>query len=258
MITRLISLMIATSLVGPIAFGQMRYSREHKSSPTPSPTPTPTPGQKAPFSQLPQTPPPRSFGAPQPTPTPGQVRVPAQRTLSGSQPTATPTLQRIPAQRTFSAPQATATPIQSRIPAQRTVPGQQMAPAQTQSQIPGQRTLAAPQPGTAPMQPRTVATPAPTPAKPTPTPVPPPDVKAYLERQIASSKDKKFHMTVNGKDVPLTPFHFWAPRSNAFNTTSTHIDMRSDDGRIYDIEFATTGAQISSIRIHRINGEGVR
>lgn len=108
------------------------------------------------------------------------------------------------------------------------------------------------------MQPRMVATPAPTPAKPTPTPVPPPDVKAYVDKQIGSSKDKKFHMTVNGKDLPLTPFHFWAARSTGFNTTSTHIDMRGDDGRIYDIDFATTGAQISGIRIHRINGESVR
>ena len=34
--------------------------------------------------------------------------------------------------------------------------------------------------------------------------------------------------------------------------------MRSDDGRVYDIEFLTTGAQVSSIRINRINGEAVR
>jgi len=34
--------------------------------------------------------------------------------------------------------------------------------------------------------------------------------------------------------------------------------MKGDDGRIYDIDFVTTGSQVTSIRIHRINGEAVR
>jgi hypothetical protein len=101
-------------------------------------------------------------------------------------------------------------------------------------------------------------TPAPIPVKPTPTPVPPPDVKAYLDRQVANSQDKKFHMTVNGKDLALTPFHVWAQKSTGPNSTSTCIDMKSDEGRIYDIDFVTTGAQVSGIRIHKINGEAVR
>jgi hypothetical protein len=103
-----------------------------------------------------------------------------------------------------------------------------------------------------------MATPAPAQAKPTPTPVPPPDVKAYLDRQVANSKDKKFHFTVNGKDLALTPFHVWAQKSTGGNTTSTCIDMKSDDGRIYDIDFVTTGPQVTSIKIHRINGESLR
>ena len=90
---------------------------------------------------------------------------------------------------------------------------------------------------------------------PTPTPVPPPDVKAYLDRQLANSKDKKFHMTVNGKDLALTPFHVWMQKSTGPNTTSTFISMRSDEGRVYDIDFVTTGAQVTGIQIHRINGE---
>jgi hypothetical protein len=109
-----------------------------------------------------------------------------------------------------------------------------------------------------PLMPAQAATPAPIPAKPTPTPVPPPDINAYLNRQLASSKDKKFHLNANGKDLPLTPFHVWASKSTGFNTTSTHIDMKSDEGRIYDIEFMTTGAQVTNIRVHRINGEEVR
>ena len=100
--------------------------------------------------------------------------------------------------------------------------------------------------------------PAPAQSKPTPTPVPPPDVKAYLDRQVANSKDKKFHFTVNGKDLALAPFHVWAQKSTGSNTTSTCIDMKSDDGRIYDIDFVTTGPQVTSIKIHKINGESLR
>jgi hypothetical protein len=98
-------------------------------------------------------------------------------------------------------------------------------------------------------------TPAPPPPKPTPTPVPPPDINAYLNKQL---KDGKFHMTVNGGDLALTPFHVWPQKSTGPNTTSTVISMRSDEGRVYDIDFMTTGAQVSGIRIHRINGESVR
>jgi hypothetical protein len=88
--------------------------------------------------------------------------------------------------------------------------------------------------------------------------VPPPDVKAYLDRQVASSKDNKFHMTINGKDLAFTPFHVWAQKSTGPSTTSTCIDMRGDDGRIYDIDFVTTGSQVSGIKIHKINGESLR
>jgi hypothetical protein len=101
-------------------------------------------------------------------------------------------------------------------------------------------------------------TPAASQPRPTPTPVPPPNVQAYLDRQLANSKDKKFHLTANGKDLALTPFHVWAQKSTGVNSTSTCIDMRSDDGRVYDIDFVTTGAQMSSIQLHRINGELVR
>jgi hypothetical protein len=65
-------------------------------------------------------------------------------------------------------------------------------------------------------------------------------------------------MTVNGGDLALTPFHVWPQKSTGPNSTSTSVSMRSDDGRVYDIEFLTTGAQVSSIRINRINGEAVR
>ena len=101
-----------------------------------------------------------------------------------------------------------------------------------------------------------MATPAPPPPKPTPTPVPAPDAKAYLDRQLKS--DQKFHMTVNGGDLALTPFHYWPQKTTGPNTTSTSISMRSDDGRVYDIEVVTTGTQVTGIRIARVNGEAVR
>ena len=137
--------------------------------------------------------------------------------------------------------------LRSPSPTPSPTPQQKTAPVQTQSPPPQQRTTSAPR-----------TAPAPTVAKPTPTPVPPPDVKAYLDRQVANSKDKKFHFTVNGRDLALTPFHVWAQKSTGADTTSTCIDMKSDDGRIYDIDFVTTGPQVTSIRIHKINGESLR
>jgi hypothetical protein len=140
----------------------------------------------------------------------------------------------------------------SRANSQSPTPTPKTTPAQTQSPAPTQRTT------TTPIQSRPTATPAPTQSKPTPTPVPPPDVKAYLDRQVANSKDKKFHLAVNGKDLALTPFHVWAQKSTGADSTSTCVDMRSDDGKIYDIDFVTTGPQVTGIKIHRINGESLR
>jgi len=148
--------------------------------------------------------------------------------------------------------------LRSPSPTPSPTPQQKTAPVQTQSPPPQQRTTSAPRTAPAPVQQKAPPTPAPTVAKPTPTPVPPPDVKAYLDRQVANSKDKKFHFTVNGRDLALTPFHVWAQKSTGADTTSTCIDMKSDDGRIYDIDFVTTGPQVTSIRIHKINGESLR
>jgi len=137
--------------------------------------------------------------------------------------------------------------LRSPSPTPSPTPQQKTAPVQTQSPPPQQRTTSAPR-----------TAPAPTVAKPTPTPVPPPDVKAYLDRQVANSKDKKFHLAVNGRDLALTPFHVWAQKSTGADSTSTCIDMKSDDGRIYDIDFVTTGPQVTGVKIHRINGESLR
>jgi hypothetical protein len=65
-------------------------------------------------------------------------------------------------------------------------------------------------------------------------------------------------MTVNGKDLTLRPFYVWPKKSTGVSSTSTCVDMRSDEGTIYNIDVLTTGLQVSSLRIHRINGEAVR
>ena len=174
-------------------------------------------------------------------------------------PTPTPTpLLLIPAQKTTLAPRGTPAPIQTKAtprPLQRTMPATNQPKA---TPAPATRMPAKPTPTFAPIPPKLVAVSAPAPPKPTPTPVPPPDVKAYLDRQLAKSKDQKFHMTVNGGDLALTPFHIWAQKSTGPNTTSTSISMKSDEGRVYDIDFVTTGAQVTGIQIRRINGEVVR
>jgi hypothetical protein len=227
MITRIIIIIVAAAFIASIAFGQMRYSRSRSASPTPAPTPTPTPLQKT-------------------VPAQTQPLIPAQKVSPPPRTTPTPTKPAL-------VPRVTPTPAQPK-----PTPLQKTASAQTQPLVPAQKSTPMPRTAQAPIQPKSIPTPAPTQAKPTPTPVPPPDVKAYLDRQVASSKDNKFHMTVNGKDLAFTPFHVWAQKSTGPSTTSTCIDMRGDDGRIYDIDFITTGSQVSGIRIHKINGESLR
>src|SRR6478609_9524927 len=127
-----------------------------------------------------------------------------------------------------NSPKATPTPTPTPAPQQKGATAYPQIPAR-QSSTPPPRTMQAtvqskPTPVTAQnqqrqmtqartanasIQPNALPTPAPTVAKPTPTPVPPPDIKTYLERQLASSKDQIFHLNAGGKDIPLTPFHFW-------------------------------------------------
>jgi len=174
-----------------------------------------------------------------------------------AKPTPTPTPTPTPQQRGATAyPQIPAR--QSPTPPQRTMqattqPKPTPMPAQIQpKQLPPARTA------TSSIPPKALPAPAPMVAKPTPTPVPPPDIKAYLDKQLASSKDQKFHLNANGKDIALTPFHFWRQKSTGFNTTSTSVSMRSDEGRVYDIDFLTTGKDVTGIQVRRINGEAVR
>lgn len=224
MTERIIITTVVTLFATSVAFAQMRYSRPRSSSsPTPTPTPLPliTPKEASLRSQ---SPPQKTLATPTPSRhTFGQPQTGLQR------PTPIPT----PAKQAYLQPQKSTQKTGTTLP----LPQQAFRQAQ------------------APLQ---AMTPVPPPPKPTPTPIAPPDINAYLNRQLASSKDNKFHLNANGKDLALTPFHVWAQKSTGPNSTSTCIDMKSDDGRIYDIDFVTTGRQVTGVQVHRINGESVR
>jgi hypothetical protein len=229
MFNRIIFSTVVSAFVASIAFGQMKYSRPRSASPTP----TPTPAQLIPAQETPPAPP-----SPKPTAAPRIIATPTP-----ARPTPVPRITQAPMQTkmmptTPAAGQAKPTPLPRTMSMQSPTPSQRMTSTTIQA--------------------RPAATPVPVVVKPTPTPVPPPDVKAYLDRQVASSKDQKFHMTINGKDLPMTPFHVWRQKEAGPNMTSTCVDMRGDDGRVYDIDFVTMGAQVSGIRIHKINGETLR
>jgi hypothetical protein len=78
----------------------------------------------------------------------------------------------------------------------------------------------------------------------------PQGVKAYLDQQVAASKDKKFHVSLNGKDVALTPVKIHEGKGS-----TTPVDMKSADGRIFEIDFTTANGQVTGARVARVNGK---
>ena len=54
----------------------------------------------------------------------------------------------------------------------------------------------------------------------------PQGVKGYLDQQLASSKDKKFHVSLNGKDLALTPMKFHDENKRGGGKSSTAVDMK--------------------------------
>jgi hypothetical protein len=83
----------------------------------------------------------------------------------------------------------------------------------------------------------------------------PQGVKGYLDSQMASSKDKKFHVALNGKDLALTPVNFQQEQKLGGNKSSTAVDMKSADGKIYEIDFATSGGQVTGASVGKVNGK---
>src|SRR5437879_2948108 len=80
-------------------------------------------------------------------------------------------------------------------------------------------------------------------------------VKGYLDSQIASSKDKKFHVALNGKDLALTPIKFHDEKKLGGSKSSTAVDMKSADGKIYEIDFVSSGGQVTGASVGKVNGK---
>ena len=83
----------------------------------------------------------------------------------------------------------------------------------------------------------------------------PQGLKGYLDQQLATSKDKKFHVSLNGKDVALTPVTFHEEKKLGGNKTSEAVDMKAADGKIYQIDFALSGNQVSGASVGKVNGQ---
>src|SRR5437763_3704874 len=83
----------------------------------------------------------------------------------------------------------------------------------------------------------------------------PQGVKGYLDEQLANSKDKKFHVTLNGKDLALTPVNFHQEQKLSGGKGATAVDMKAADGRTYEIDFVTSGGQVTGAKVGKVNGK---
>ncbi len=83
----------------------------------------------------------------------------------------------------------------------------------------------------------------------------PQGVKGYLDSQIANSKDKKFHVALNGKDVALTPEKFHEEKKLGGGKAATAVDMKGVDGKIYEIDFVSSGGQVTGASVGKVNGK---
>ncbi len=80
-------------------------------------------------------------------------------------------------------------------------------------------------------------------------------VKAYLDSQMASSKDKKFHVALNGNDLALTPIKIREEKKLGGGKSSTPVDMKGTDGRTYEIDFVLSGGQVTGASVGKVNGK---
>ncbi len=83
----------------------------------------------------------------------------------------------------------------------------------------------------------------------------PQGVKGYLDQQMATSKDKKFHVALNGKDLALSPAKFHEEKKLGGNKSSAVVDMKSADGKIYEIDFVLSGDQVTGASVGKVNGK---
>ena len=83
----------------------------------------------------------------------------------------------------------------------------------------------------------------------------PQGVKGYLDQQLTMSKDKKFHVSLNGKDVALSPVKFYDEKKIGGNKSSAAVDMKGADGKIYEINFVLSGNQVTGAAVGKVNGQ---
>jgi hypothetical protein len=83
----------------------------------------------------------------------------------------------------------------------------------------------------------------------------PQGVKGYLDSQMASSSDKKFHVSLNGKDLALSPTTFHSEAKLGGGKTSMAVDMKGADGKVYEIDFVTSNGQVSGAKVGKVNGK---
>ena len=83
----------------------------------------------------------------------------------------------------------------------------------------------------------------------------PQGVKGYLDQQLATSKDKKFHVSLNGKDVALAPVNFHGEKKLGGSKTSETVDMKAADGKIYEIDFVLSGNRVTGASVAKVNGQ---
>lgn len=80
-------------------------------------------------------------------------------------------------------------------------------------------------------------------------------VKGYLDNVIANSKDNKFHATLSGKNLALTPLKFHEEKKLGGGKATTAVDMKAADGKIYEIDFVTSGDQVIGAKIGKVDGK---
>jgi len=80
-------------------------------------------------------------------------------------------------------------------------------------------------------------------------------VKGYLADQLAHSSDKKFHVSLNGKDLALTPATFHQEQKLGGSKAMTAVDMKAADGKSYEIDFVTSGGQVTGAKVGKVNGK---
>jgi hypothetical protein len=82
----------------------------------------------------------------------------------------------------------------------------------------------------------------------------PQGVKGYLDQQLATSKDKKFHVSLNGKDLALTPIKIHEEGKGSGKAT-VPVEMKGTDGKTYEIDFTTSNGQVTGARVGKVNGK---